>query len=146
MFNANKEYNITYDANGDIVRDSSAPVDPNFTGQKNNLLGTAAPNSTNDSSDGYSVGSRWVFGAEIYMCVSSVDTAAIWQRCVLIEYEQESIYLTGSVVSSGISPRHVTVSSTNVQSLGSPTAVAMDYKNRVYAFLCKPSSTKRIVI
>lgn len=99
MFNENKVYNITYDANGDIVRDITAPADPNFTGQKDNLLGIAAPRAIDDESNGYSIGSRWIFGAEIYTCISSVATAAVWQRCFLIEYEQELKYLPGSIVS-----------------------------------------------
>jgi hypothetical protein len=44
----------------------------------NNLNAVAAPTATDDSSDGYSVGSLWGFGDNIYKCTDATEGAAVW--------------------------------------------------------------------
>jgi hypothetical protein len=44
----------------------------------NNLNAGAAPTATDDSSDGYSVGSLWGFGDNIYKCTDATEGAAVW--------------------------------------------------------------------
>jgi len=47
---------------------------------KVNYAGVAAPTATDDSSKGYSVGSRWYYGTNIYECVSAGVGAAVWSN------------------------------------------------------------------
>lgn len=51
----------------------------------NNFTATAAPTATDDSSSGYSVGSRWVdtTADESYICVDSTATSAVWLSSTL---------------------------------------------------------------
>jgi len=51
------------------------------TAKKNNYVATVTPAATNDSSQGYSVGSLWVdVTANLsYTCVDATATAAVWQ-------------------------------------------------------------------
>lgn len=43
---------------------------------------TVAPTATNDTSEGYAIGSKWVDITEdkIYFCVDSTEDAAVWQE------------------------------------------------------------------
>lgn len=52
----------------------------NVENLKVNLVATTAPTNTNDSSQGYSVGSRWfdITNDKEYVCVDSTVSAAIW--------------------------------------------------------------------
>lgn len=49
---------------------------------KNNFAGTTAPAVTNDSSQGYSIGSRWIdtVGGESYVCLSATIGASVWSK------------------------------------------------------------------
>jgi len=47
---------------------------------KVNYNAVAAPAVTDDSSKGYSVGSRWYYGTNIYECVSAGVGAAVWSQ------------------------------------------------------------------
>ena len=99
MFDNPSGYEVRYDSEGGLLVSPVAPVKPNFTGQKNNLLAQVGPMVTDDETKGYEVGSRWIVGAEVYTCINAIATNAIWQRQVLVEYEQEDSYIVGSVVS-----------------------------------------------
>jgi len=52
---------------------------------QNNFTATTAPTATDDDSEGYSVGSRWVdvTGDESYICVVATDSAAVWLNSTL---------------------------------------------------------------
>lgn len=63
---------VEYKATG-----NSAPVE-SAGSIKNNFAGVATPLVTNDSSQGYSVGSRWIFGNESYLCTNAAIGAAVW--------------------------------------------------------------------
>lgn len=49
---------------------------------KHNLSATTAPVATDDSADGYAVGSRWIdtTANKEYVCVDATETAAIWKQ------------------------------------------------------------------
>lgn len=49
-------------------------------GLQNNLAATSAPTANNDTSEGYSIGSRWidVTNDNTYTCVDNTDGAAVW--------------------------------------------------------------------
>ncbi len=51
------------------------PADMAF---KNNFAGTAAPTVNDDALDGYSVGSTWVYGGNVYTCTNATAGAAVW--------------------------------------------------------------------
>lgn len=51
---------------------ASAPLDK--------LDATAAPTVDNDVDQGYSVGSRWIWGNQIWICKSAADGAAVWDQ------------------------------------------------------------------
>ena len=53
---------------------------------KNNLNATVSPSSSNDSSEGYSVGSRWVNvdSKKEYVCLDATEGAAIWKETTYI--------------------------------------------------------------
>ena len=55
---------------------------PSGSGVQNNFSATAAPTETDDSSNGYSVGSVWidVSADKIYQCADSTNGAAIWKQ------------------------------------------------------------------
>lgn len=77
---------IVVDANAQPIDVKTAqgggtpPVDS--AGLKNNFAGVAAPLVTNDSSQGYSIGSRWIdtTGDESYICVDNTVNAAVWSK------------------------------------------------------------------
>lgn len=52
------------------------------SGLKNNFAATTAPAVTNDSSQGYSIGSRWIdtVGDESYICLDATANAAVWSK------------------------------------------------------------------
>ena len=65
---------------------------------KVNLVATAAPTVNNDTSEGYSVGSRWVdvTGDKEYVCLDDTDGAAVW-----IETTNQGEFTTASNVGVG---------------------------------------------
>ena len=52
----------------------------NVSNIKDKVDATAAPDADNDTTEGYSVGSRWidVTNDKIYFCLDATDTAAVW--------------------------------------------------------------------
>jgi len=50
----------------------------NSTGLLDNLAAVAVPNISNDSTEGYSIGSRWIFGSIAYVATSVAISAAVW--------------------------------------------------------------------
>ena len=50
------------------------------SGLFNNLAATAAPTTTDDDSDGYTVGSMWadVTADKVYFCIDATTSAAVW--------------------------------------------------------------------
>jgi hypothetical protein len=66
-------------ANGSSLRANSG-ASTGFEWQLNKLDATAAPAVTDDSGDGYSVGSVWidVTGDDAYICVDATAGAAVW--------------------------------------------------------------------
>jgi len=53
---------------------------------KYNRVATTAPGVTDDTSDGYTVGSRWidVTGDEEYVCLDATEGAAVWTRTTAV--------------------------------------------------------------
>lgn len=47
----------------------------------NNFAATAAPASGNDSTQGYTPGSVWIFGNAVYKCTNAAAGAAVWVVC-----------------------------------------------------------------
>ena len=45
---------------------------------KSNYNGTTIPTSTNDNTQGYSIGSRWIYGVKEYVCINSNTNSAQW--------------------------------------------------------------------
>ena len=122
---------------------------------KNNLTAIIAPTSTNDSADGYLVGSRWIDTVTIkeYVCMDNTATAAIWvettggggggtvsvsgggtgltslltNRVVVSDATLD----TNPVNISKVAPSGVFVGTTDVQTLTNKTII--DPSNDVYA-------------
>ena len=46
---------------------------------KNNFTAIALPTVNEDSGDGYSKGSTWIYDEEAYICVDATEGAAIWK-------------------------------------------------------------------
>ena len=47
--------------------------------KKNNFEAIALPTANDDSGDGYSKGSIWVYNEEAYICVDATEGAALWK-------------------------------------------------------------------
>lgn len=69
------------------------PVANGGSGGINKLDATTAPTATDDTNDGYAVGSLWidVTNDVLYVCVDATATAAIWQRYTLYDAGLTSI-------------------------------------------------------
>lgn len=65
-------------AGDEIVKNSSADLD--FTIRKNKIDAIIAPTVDNDSTEGYSLGSKWMdtVGLKVYKCFDATVGAAIW--------------------------------------------------------------------
>ena len=59
----------------------------NVTDIKNNLGGTTAPTSSDDSGSGYSVGSRWLDTTNdiSYTCLDASGSSAVWRRSTITQ-------------------------------------------------------------
>lgn len=55
---------------------------------KHNTNASAAPTANDDSGDGYAVGSVWVFGNSIYICIASTLGAASWMDITNLRIEE----------------------------------------------------------
>ena len=66
-------------ANGSSLRANSG-ASSGIEWQKNNLAASAAPTVDDDTTGGYTVGSRWIdtTGANEYVCLDNTDGAAVW--------------------------------------------------------------------
>lgn len=71
---------------------------------QNKLDGTSAPGVTNDSSEGYSVGSFWIdtTNDEAYRCVDSTDDAAVWINTTLTTSELGALALKETIDSADL--------------------------------------------
>src|SRR6056297_1051759 len=72
-------------SDGDVVSRNAAGTDyelttPSGGGVLNNFSATADPVVTDDTSEGYSVGSRWVNVTDdtAWTCVDATERAAVW--------------------------------------------------------------------
>ncbi|MFA6400865.1 MAG: hypothetical protein WCX31_04460 [Salinivirgaceae bacterium] len=67
-----------------LGEDGKVPTEqlPSTTAIQNNYVATTAPAATNDNTEGYVVGSRWidVTNDNIYDCVDATTDAAIWVK------------------------------------------------------------------
>lgn len=72
--NSYSKANITVDAQGRLTAASS--------GIQDNVAATTAPDADNDTTEGYSVGSRWIdtTADKAYVCLDATDGAAVWQE------------------------------------------------------------------
>ena len=61
----------------DVIQgDEDAPVyAPRL---KHNVSASAAPTADDDSSDGYGVGSVWIYDGAVYICTDATEGAAVW--------------------------------------------------------------------
>lgn len=69
--------------NGELLESGAAGVAAQpVGGLKNNFAATIAPTVSNDSIQGYAVGSRWVdtAGQESYICANAAAGAAVWSK------------------------------------------------------------------
>lgn len=55
---------------------------------KNNLNATAAPSANNDSTQGYSVGSVWIYNGVTYTCTDDTGTSAKWRSETQTHYSE----------------------------------------------------------
>ena len=53
---------------------------------KNNFAAIAYPTITDDSSEGYSKGSIWIYDGEAYICVDATESSADWKGITNTEY------------------------------------------------------------
>lgn len=63
-----------------VLFSSSAGDIPADLAFKNNYGADAAPTANDDMTVGYSLGSTWINGADIYTCVNATAGAAVWQQ------------------------------------------------------------------
>jgi hypothetical protein len=45
----------------------------------NNVIATQAPTSSDDETQGYSAGSKWLVEGQLYICISGAQGAAVWE-------------------------------------------------------------------
>jgi hypothetical protein len=88
-----------------------------LSGQIDNLEATAAPGATNDTTEGYVVGSRWIdVTADLsYVCVDCTEDAAVWNLMA-------AVALTPSVedwgdITNGTEDRVMDCNSTTIDEL-----------------------------
>lgn len=74
-------------------------------GGRNNVSATSAPTASNDSSQGYAVGSRWVNVTTdlAYVCVDASVGAAIWNRELVVNAAGTSVSV-GAILSNLTAP------------------------------------------
>ncbi len=72
---------------------------------QNNFSATSAPTSSDDTSSGYSAGSRWVdtTGDESYICVDATESAAVWLNSTLTSDELGTLSVLDEITFSLIS-------------------------------------------
>ena len=68
---------------------------------KNNLVASATPASTDDSSQGYSEGSIWVYGGTTYTCTSSTEDNAVWSSSADMFYFDDWSALVTEISQTG---------------------------------------------
>lgn len=109
------------------------------SGIKNNFAATTAPTTTDDSGDGYSLGSRWIdtTGDESYICVDSTLNNAVWSKTTVgtiaeVANLQTSLDAKAPLASpaftgtpTGITKTHVGLSNVdNVSDVNKPVSTA----------------------
>ncbi|MCH9665435.1 MAG: hypothetical protein K0U41_06260 [Gammaproteobacteria bacterium] len=60
------------------IYDTKNEVQLSVSNRKNNDAATAEPTATDDASEGYESGSRWIFNNRVWTCVSNTNDAAVW--------------------------------------------------------------------
>ena len=71
-------------------------------GPKNNYGAGGAPTVNDDVNSGYSVGSKWTFGANFYICISATAGAADWRRYAQATELNSYLPLAGGTMSGDI--------------------------------------------
>ena len=82
---------------------------------KNNLTASGVPTATDDSSDGYSEGSIWVYSGTTYTCTSATAGSAVWSSSADMFYFDDwtSLVTAISVDNTTYINKFVTVSNAN---------------------------------
>ena len=88
--------------NGDIYTIGTVP--------SHNFTATNIPNSSNDSSEGYSIGSRWIYSVinREYVCTDATIGAAVWNETT---NNITNYVLTDSTTASTVSTVYITLPS-----------------------------------
>ena len=60
------------------VYDTKNEVQSSVSNRKNNDSATAEPAVTDDASEGYEKGSRWIYDGKVWTCVNNTNNAAVW--------------------------------------------------------------------
>ncbi|MCE9567667.1 MAG: hypothetical protein K8U57_37175 [Planctomycetes bacterium] len=103
----------------DLINSGCVPLGQ--AGVRNNYAGTTAPTTSNDSTQDYGIGSRWLDTTNKleYICVDATATAAVWITALTSTkatqgpvLKQGANGLCGTFTLNGATP--VTVSNTNV--------------------------------
>ena len=77
-------YFIVSDSSGQLSAIDAQQVDKyhvglgNVENLQNNLAAVASPTISDDASDGYSIGSRWIYDTHEYVCLDATTDAAVW--------------------------------------------------------------------
>lgn len=82
----------------DEVSGTWVPVTTDDFGPQNSYEATSAPSVTNDSSEGFGVGSQWVdtTADEAYICVDASVGAAVWENITLTADDLADVAVSGS--------------------------------------------------
>jgi hypothetical protein len=98
------DVDVSLESSGDFLRFNS--TSGKWEVVKNNLAATVAPAADNDSTEGYSVGSLWfdltASPHEIYRCMDSTATAAVWVNSSLETSELGALALLDEVTLSNM--------------------------------------------
>lgn len=90
----------TVSKNGDIYTIGTVPY--------HNFAATSLPNATNDSSENYSIGSRWIYSAigKEYVCSDATVGAAVWSETT---NNISNFVLTNTAIASTVSTTYITL-------------------------------------
>jgi len=106
-------------------REKLAKID---VGVKSNLNATSAPTANDDSVNGYSVGSTWIYNNITYLCTNAAQDTAVWVSTADIYYFDTWSLLVTAISEAGTTyvNKHATVANANGGPAGGTTYTAPD--------------------